>query len=87
MNNNNKIGQAEIDRFLQKVVKKLPVWLREDEKEKDDIIEEMEEHIWDKEEELSGTGTATDNSVRMAIAQMGTPKEAGKNLAKFIMGV
>ncbi|NHJ23116.1 MAG: hypothetical protein EAX89_00975 [Candidatus Lokiarchaeota archaeon] len=63
--------------FMKKVKKALPDWLK-DKKEHKDVLTELEEHIWQKATEISETGQPTEQSVRKAIVQMGTPKSIAK---------
>jgi hypothetical protein len=63
--------------FIKKVKKALPEWLK-DKKEHKDILLDLEEHIWQKATELSQTGQPTEQSVRKAIIQMGTPQSIAK---------
>jgi len=67
-----KIMRRDIKEFLKKVKEKLPEWLKE-KKEHKEILTELEEHIWDRAVELSEHGQATEQSVRLALAHMGTP--------------
>ena len=63
--------------FLRNVKAKLPDWLKE-KKEHKEILAELEEHIWNKAEELSETGQPTLNTVQVAIDHMGTPENIAK---------
>ncbi|TFF89455.1 MAG: hypothetical protein EU548_07465 [Promethearchaeota archaeon] len=63
-----------IDEYLNEVKEALPEWLKEKKKEVKDILTELEEHIWDKAEELSDTGRPTGISIQKAIDQLGSPK-------------
>ncbi|MBD3254974.1 MAG: hypothetical protein GF383_07765 [Candidatus Lokiarchaeota archaeon] len=56
----------------------MPEWLKQKKDEFEDILDELEEHIWDKAEELSDIGTSTESSVRLALAHMGTPESITK---------
>ncbi|MFX1595284.1 MAG: hypothetical protein ACFFBK_04390 [Promethearchaeota archaeon] len=69
--------QNIINEYLKKVKSKLPEWLK-DNKEHKEILAELEEHIWSKAEELSGTSQPTFESVQMAISHMGTPESIAK---------
>jgi hypothetical protein len=69
---NNKIKE-----YLKNVKTKLPEWLK-DKKEHKEILAELEDHIWNKAEELSKTGKSTLSSVQMAIEHMGTPESIAK---------
>ncbi len=68
--------------FLKQVKEKLPGWIRDNKKERKDILGELEEHIWDKAEELSGTGKSTEQSVRLAISHMGSPSSIAREYKK-----
>jgi len=66
-----------IKEYLKEVKAKLPEWLK-DKKEDKEILEELEDHIWSKAEELSKTGQPSMDSVRNAIDHMGTPESISK---------
>ncbi|MFW9866531.1 MAG: permease prefix domain 1-containing protein [Candidatus Thorarchaeota archaeon] len=66
-----------IDEYLKEVKTKLPDWLKE-KKEDEEILEELEEHLRNKAEELSDTGQPTIESVQSAIDHMGTPESIAK---------
>ncbi|MFX0044019.1 MAG: hypothetical protein ACFE8L_13985 [Candidatus Hodarchaeota archaeon] len=76
------MSQANMDKnvqdFLKKIKEKLPEWLKDKKGELRDVLSEIEEHIWDKAEELSDIGTPTESSVRLALAHMGTPESIAK---------
>lgn len=72
-----KIMRRDIKEFLRIVKEKLPEWIKE-KKEDKEILIELEEHIWDKADELSEQGRATEQSVRLAIAHMGTPQDIAR---------
>lgn len=69
--------QSLVDEFLKEVKEKLPEWIKE-KKEHKEILPDLEEHIWSKAEELSGTGQPTLESVQSAIEHMGTPASIAK---------
>ena len=64
--------------YLKNTKEKLPQWLKEKKHELKDTLSEIEEHIWDKAEELSDIGTPTESSIRMALTNMGTPESIAK---------
>jgi hypothetical protein len=66
-----------IKEYLKEVKSKLPDWLK-DKKEHKEILAELEEHIWNKAEELSENGQPTLETVQMAITHMGTPQSIAK---------
>ena len=78
----SKISKEKmIKEFIKKVKKQLPGWLKE-RKEHKEILDELEEHVWQKATELSGTGRPTLESVKKALTQIGTPQEIAKEYKK-----
>lgn len=77
-----KIMDDMVKGFTKRVKEKLPEWLKEKKQETRDILSELEEHIWDKAEELSDTGEPTEDSIRLAIAHMGLPETIAKEYKK-----
>ena len=76
---NNVMEQENLVReFKEEVVKKLPVWIKANEEEKQDVLEELESHIWDKAEELAAGATISTIHVREAIFLMGSPRDIAK---------
>lgn len=69
--------QILVKEYLKNVKAKLPEWLK-DKKEHKEILAELEEHIWNKAEELSNTGQPTLETVQTAIDHMGTPENIAK---------
>jgi len=69
--------QNIIKEYLKEVKSKLPEWLK-DKKEHKEILAELEEHIWNKAEELSNMGQPTIESVKSTITHMGTPESITK---------
>ncbi|MHA1731862.1 MAG: HAAS signaling domain-containing protein [Promethearchaeota archaeon] len=63
--------------YLKKVKEALPSWLRDKRAEVRDVLDELEEHIWNKAEELSG-GAVDPRAVSEAIADMGAPEDIAK---------
>jgi hypothetical protein len=82
MNSNNQALQEIIDFYLCKVEQKLPSWLSDDTKERKSILNEMEEHIWDKAEDLAKGNQITEEQIRSAIKSMGTPETIAKEYRK-----
>ena len=74
--------KALVQDFLDRVKKKLPVWMREDDKECDDLLKQMEEHIWDKAEALANEDEIKFSHVQEAIAHMGSPEKIVKEFKK-----
>ena len=69
--------QNLVKKYLKNVKAKLPEWLKE-KKEHKEILAELEEHIWNKAEELSETGHSTLETVQTAINHMGSPESIAK---------
>ncbi|MBD3191366.1 MAG: hypothetical protein GF308_12020 [Candidatus Heimdallarchaeota archaeon] len=76
----SKINEKQklIDNFLKEVKTKLPFWLKSQEEELEDILNELENHIWDRATEQAQGGEPTAVDVQKAIAQMGSPREIAK---------
>jgi len=72
-----KRAKGIVKDYLKQVKEKLPEWMKE-KKEHKDVLIELEGHIWDKAEEFSEEGTINEQSVRLAIAHLGTPKEIAR---------
>jgi len=68
--------------FLKEVKEKLPGWIRDNKAERKGVLSELEEHVWDKAEELSETGKPTEQSVRLAISYMGSPSSIAREYKK-----
>ncbi|MHA1278350.1 MAG: permease prefix domain 1-containing protein [Candidatus Helarchaeota archaeon] len=62
-----------IQEFLNEIELKLPFWLKYDEGELKNVLDELRGHIEDKTEALETKGEARIDAVRNAVAQMGTP--------------
>ncbi|MFX1410326.1 MAG: hypothetical protein ACFFA6_08230 [Promethearchaeota archaeon] len=69
--------QVVVKEYLKEVKSKLPDWLKE-KKEHKEILIDLEDHIWQKAEELSDMGKPTINSVQLAIDHMGAPKSIAR---------
>ncbi|MHA1518719.1 MAG: HAAS signaling domain-containing protein [Promethearchaeota archaeon] len=81
MNNKYKLEIA-IQAFLKEVESKLPGWLKDDKIEKHEILSELEEHIWDKAEELADNQEINEFYIQQAISSMGDPDHIGKEYKK-----
>jgi hypothetical protein len=81
---NSVYSEKLVDEYLDRVKEKLPSWLREDEDESKEILEEMKEHIWDLAQNLAGgpDESITVESVQEAIARMGKPTDIAKEYKK-----
>lgn len=71
-----------ITNFLAKVEKRLPGWLKENEAEKEDVLAELEEHIWDKATELAEGGEPTAADIQSALNTMGSPATIAREYKK-----
>jgi len=71
-----------VKEFKEQVVKKLPIWIKTSSTEREDVLEELESHIWDKAEELAQGRIITSLHVREAIALMGSPREIAKEYGR-----
>ena len=72
----NNIGEIEIiNKYLCQIEKGLPVWIRLKKDELNCILEEIEEHIWDKAIESAGNKEPRDIDIQIAIYQMGDPHD------------
>jgi len=73
--------QQVLKDFLAAVKEKMPGWLKEEKKEKE-ILEELEEHIWDKASEIANGNEPNASDVRQAIASMGSASSIAKEYKK-----
>lgn len=64
--------------FLKQVKEKLPEWLKEKKDEMRDILDELEIHVKEKADDLSGQGYSQEDAVRLAISHMGTPSSISR---------
>ncbi len=62
-----------IKKFLDEIELKLPFWLKYNEEELKNVLDELREHIEDKAEALEAAGETRVEAVRAAIFQMGDP--------------
>ncbi|NIQ07804.1 MAG: hypothetical protein GWO20_19425 [Candidatus Korarchaeota archaeon] len=63
-----------VDKYMERVKKNLPGWLKTKEEKRAEILAEVEQQIWETAEELSETRKVTEDSVRRALVQLGSPK-------------
>lgn len=71
-----------IKRFLKQIEEKLPCWLKDDKKERNDVLDELEEHIWDKAAEIADGGEITAYAIQQAIDSMGSPNAIAREYKK-----
>lgn len=78
----NTIKEAEIiSNYLSLIKKSLPLSVRLRKNELEDILDEIEEHIWEKVIESAGDKEPTEIDIQIAISQIGEPEEIA---AKFV---
>lgn len=64
-----------VEQFLVEIKKNLPEWIKNDEKKLNDIILEIQAHIWDSAMEISGSDKPDTISIQKAINNLGSPKD------------
>ncbi|GAH48365.1 unnamed protein product, partial [marine sediment metagenome] len=78
----NTIKEAEIiSNYLCLIKKSLPLSIRLRKNELKDILDEIEEHIWEKVIESAGDKEPTEIDIQIAISQIGEPKEIATKFA------
>ena len=72
-----RYSEKLIKEFLDEVEEKLPFWLKVEEEEAKDVLNELREHVEDKADGFLALGEADSSlkAVQMAIMQMGSPSE------------
>ncbi len=73
-NSQNK-NQELVNNFLAEVERKLPFWLKDQKEDIEEILEELETHIWDKATVLAEELDPSEDHIRQAIDQMGAPSK------------
>ena len=74
--NNKEIYSSEqklVKDFLYEVKRRLPFWLRDQKEDVNEIIEELENHIWDRATELADGQDPSPDQIQQVINQMGSP--------------
>ena len=74
---NNQVKKM-VKNFLDEVKEKLPGWLKENEVELDDVLTQLEEHVYEKATELARSEDIDINSMRQAIFEMGKPEDIAR---------
>ena len=82
MNENKYKLEITVQAFLKEVEDKLPGWLKDDKFEKHEVLNELEEHLWDKAEDLAGGEDINEGHIHQAITSMGNPERIGKEYKK-----
>ena len=75
-------GKKLIKEFLNDVEEKLPTWLRNNEDELHDVLDELKEHIEDKIDAILASGEVYLNAVRIAISEMGRPSKIAEEFKR-----
>ena len=65
--------QKLVKDFLNEVKRRLPFWLKDVKEDVDEIIEELENHIWDRATELADGQEPSPDQIEQVISQMGSP--------------
>lgn len=65
--------QKLVKDFLYDVRRRLPFWLKDQKEDVDEIIEELENHIWDRATELAEGDDPSPEQIEQIINQMGSP--------------
>lgn len=64
-----------VSEFLHEVQSKLPDWLKSNKDEVTDILTELEEHVYDRAMDISGSDTPSLAAIQQAIEMMGSPSK------------
>ena len=64
-----------INKYLCQIKKNLPLWVRLRKDELNCILDEIEEHIWEKAIEYAGDKEPNEIDIQVAISQMGEPQD------------
>ena len=75
INKNISEEQALIKKYLDEVERKLPLWLKDDKDNVQEILDELENHIWDRSTELSNGRDPTKTQIEQVLEQMGKPSK------------
>ena len=69
------IREAElINHYLCEIKNNLPLWIRLNKRELNEILDEIEDHIWEKAVENSENQSPNEIDLQIAISQIGDPK-------------
>ena len=72
----NLIKEAElINQYLCEIKKNLPLWIRLNKRELNEILDEIEDHIWEKAVENTENQSPNEIDLQIAISQIGNPRE------------
>lgn len=78
----NTVEEAEIiNKYLYQIKKGLPLSIRLRRNELNDILDEIEEHIWEKVIESAGDKEPTEIDIQIAISQIGEPEDIANKFA------
>ena len=68
--------------YIKQVKKKMPEWFKEKKSELQDVLDEIENHVWDKSYELAESEHPSAQDVEAAIQYIGTPAKIAKDYKK-----
>ncbi|MBN2156618.1 MAG: hypothetical protein JW776_11295 [Candidatus Lokiarchaeota archaeon] len=71
-----------IQEFLKEVKNKLPGWLKDNKSELQDVLSELETHIWEKSEEIAGAQEVQVHHIEQAIQAMGNSRDIAAEYKK-----
>lgn len=66
--------EQEVRTYLRKIEETMPDWLRDKVEEKTEILDEIEQHIWEYAEDIAGSEELQVKHVKLAIDRMGSPR-------------
>lgn len=70
------VREAEIiNQYLCQIKNNLPLWIRLNKGDLNEILDEIEDHIWEKAVENTDNQKPTEMDLQIAISQIGNPKE------------
>ncbi len=73
------VREAElINQYLDEIKNNLPLWIRLNRTEVNEILDEIEDHIWEKAVENTENQTPNEMDLQIAISQIGDPGEIAK---------
>lgn len=78
-----ELNQTQIIKeFLKEVKKHLPGWLKDNKSELKDVLSELENHVWDKSEEIATGQDIQIFHVQQAINGLGNPRDIAAEYKK-----
>jgi hypothetical protein len=68
--------------YIKQVKKKMPEWFKDKKTELQDVLDEIENHVWDKSYELAESENPSAQDVEAAIQYIGSPAKITKDYKK-----